>query len=99
MKLYTARHTFQLGKLEKAMAGLKTSTATLWSVVQKKVQKYLDELSPSEGEEDDGEEEEKEKEDESTETRSSASLLGDEDTRSTHSKSSKTSTSRAARAI
>jgi hypothetical protein len=59
MKLYTARHTFQLGKLEKAMAGLKTSTVTLWSVVKARVQKYLDEL-PASGEEEEEEEEEQE---------------------------------------
>jgi hypothetical protein len=29
MKLYTARHTYQLGKLEKAMAGLKSSTPSM----------------------------------------------------------------------
>jgi hypothetical protein len=93
MKLYTARHTFQLGKLEKAMAGLKTSTETLWSTVQKQVQKYMDALS---SEDEDEEEEGKEEE---AETQSSSSLPGfprhkeggDEDTRSTHSKASKTS--------
>ena len=89
MKLYTARHTFQLGKLEKAMAGLKTSTVTLWSVVKARVQKYLDELPPSEEEAEEEQEQEVQ-----TETQSSESLPGfpqtneggDEDTRSHRSR-------------
>jgi gas vesicle protein len=41
MKLYTARHTHQLNKLEKAMSGL---TVTLWDTVRRRVQEYLDTL-------------------------------------------------------
>jgi hypothetical protein len=67
MKQYTARHMYQLTKLETAMQGLKTSKVTLWETVQWQVQKYLDAHPISKKEIDLDLEEEEEEEDEDAE--------------------------------
>ena len=106
MKLHTARHAYQLNKLESAMQGLKTAKVPLWETVRQKVQHYLDTHPVSKHEIDlDLEDEDDEDDEDAKSVRSSRSVKsseslkgfpqqkkgGDEQTRSDKSRKSRAS--------